>query len=480
MTIHVPKPRGMTQRLVERRDQEFLPAALEILQTPPAPFHTLFLLVICAFMATALVWSYFSRIDIIATAQGKIQPTGRVKLVQPTETGKVVALNANNGLHVRAGDVLVELEAGEAMAEERAISSEYEAALAEIARRKVAMDVGRLHQLGATPTVIWTGAIPTSMKTRETRVLVADITQLDASVTSLLAQIKQKDAERDRLTETVAAQSQLIGVLAERVQMRDTLVTRGAGSKADLIDALETLDTEKTTLATQTGQKKESEANIEVLEDEVRKVFDTFVADNGQKLEDAERRADDAEQKLIKAHVHTAHMTLKSPIDGTIQALSVTTVGQVVTTGEELMRIVPDGSGLEIECYLPNKDAGFVRVGQAAVMKLEAFPFTRYGTMNATVTAVADDAIPEADASLIEGNPAKSNKSMFDGAERTQNLVFPVTLKPQGSKMKVDGLEVPLSSGMAVSVEVRTGSRRILEYVFSPLVEVASRALTER
>ena len=314
----------------------------------------------------------------------------------------------------------------------------------------------------------------------KTRVLVADVIQLAASVISLEAQIRQKEAERDRLTATIASQTQLIDALSERVQMRDTLVSRGAGSRADLIDALETLLTEKTTLATQIGQKKESEVNVEVLRDEIAKTYDTFGAENGQKLDDAERRADDAEQRLIKARVRTAKMFLRSPIDGTIQALSVTTLGQVVTMGEEIMRIVPEGLSLEIECYLPNKDAGFVAVGQLAVMKLEAFPFTRYGTINAFVTEVADDAIPEPDAGAIEGNPVKSNKSMFGGAERTQNLVFPITLRPERSTMRVDGILAPLTPGMTVTVEIRTGSRRILEYFFSPIVEVTSRAIRER
>jgi len=145
------------------------------------------------------------------------------------------------------------------------------------------------------------------------------------------------------------------------------------------------------------------------------------------------------------------------------------------------MRVVPDDAGLEIEAYLENKDIGFVASGQAAIVKVESFPFTRFGTLDAFVTRVAHDAIPQADAQSVEGNPAKPPKNdYFGGAQRVQNLYFPVTLRTEKASMSVEGAEIPLSPGMAATVEIKTGKRRILEYLFSPLVETASRAMRER
>ena len=145
------------------------------------------------------------------------------------------------------------------------------------------------------------------------------------------------------------------------------------------------------------------------------------------------------------------------------------------------MRVVPRDSKLEIEAYVLNRDIGFVSVGQEAVVKIELFPFTRYGSIAAHVTRIARDAIPAPDASVIEGDPARaSNAAGYAGGERTQNLVFAVELEPDVSTMTIDGVERPLTSGMAATVEIKTGSRRLLEYLFSPLVEVASRAAHER
>ena len=141
------------------------------------------------------------------------------------------------------------------------------------------------------------------------------------------------------------------------------------------------------------------------------------------------------------------------------------------------MRIVPQDSRLEIEAYALNRDIGFVHLGQEAVVKVESFPFTRYGSVKAHVMRIAKDAIPSPDASAIEGDPARAtNASGFAGGERTQNLVFAVELEPEASTILIDGVVRPLTSGMAATVEIKTGSRRLLEYLFSPLVEVASRA----
>ena len=300
-------------------------------------------------------------------------------------------------------------------------------------------------------------------------------------VKTLEAQLTQKKAEQERLTRTIAAQQILIATLTERVTMRSTLQATQSGTKSAVIDAQETLQIQETALATQKGQLAEALAAADVLTQEREKAIETFKADNGQKLAEAERQIDDYAQKAAKAGAKLDHMTIKSSIAGVVLGLSVTTVGQVVNPSEEIMRIVPDGSDLEIEAYVENKDIGFMEAGQPAIVKIESFPFTRYGVLDAQVVRVAHDAIPQPDAQSVEGNPAKTTKSSyFGGAQRTQNLVFPVTLTLARKTMDIDGAPIPLRPGMAASVEVKTGKRRILEYVFSPLVQTVSSAMKER
>ncbi len=477
-------PKAAPRIRSNRADQEFLPAALEILERPPSPVGIALIAGIGILALLTLVWAYFGWIDVVAVAQGKIQPTGRVKIIQPLETGKVVTLNVQNGQHVEPGSILVELDNSDAAADEMASATALKSFLGEAARRRTAIANVEAGDIFATTKINWAkedpeGKIPAGIRQREERVLSSELGQLAANIGSLSAQLDAKQREQASLADTIAAQSRLITLLQERVSIRADLVDKQSGTKASLLDAKESVLTQQTSQSVQKGQLAAAAGAVEVLESDIHKTRGIFIAESSQKLLDVERQTDEYTQKLVKAHVRMIHMALLSPISGTVQASSLTTIGQVVTTSEELMRIVPDGGEVEVEAYLPNKDVGFVRAGQEAIVKVESLPFTRYGTILASVTRVATDAIPEPDANIAEGNPSKAAKST-GFSQRTQNLVFPITLRLKETQIIADGVPVTLSAGMTVSVEVQTGKRRILEYLFSPLVEVSSEAMRER
>jgi hemolysin D len=462
-------------------DREFLAPALEILETPASPVHITFLWTICALVVVALVWACFGRIDIIASAQGKFQPTGRVKVIEPVETGRVAAIHAANGSMVKAGDVLIELDRSAAKAETEAARAELASARAETLRRRTAQTAAAAPTFSPAPEISWPDNVAPDLRERETRVLAAELGQLAASLASFEAQRAQKSAERDMLLATIATQKRLVATLQERVDMRTKLLEDKAGAKAAVIDATETLQYQQTQLAMQEGQLASTSTGLDVVARDSEKAVQSFLSDNAQKLSDAERRVEDAGQRLAKAEAADDHLTLRSPIAGRVQSSVIANVGQVVTSGQEIMRVVPEDAKLEIEAYVQNRDIGFITIGQEAVVKVEAFPFTRYGSIKAQVTRIAKDAIPAPDASAIEGDPARvSNASGFAGGERTQNLVFGVILEPETATISVDGVAEQLTSGMAATVELKTGARRLIDYVFSPLVEVGSRAMRER
>ncbi|OWV90399.1 HlyD family type I secretion periplasmic adaptor subunit [Rhizobium sp. R693] len=474
-----------------RADNAFLPAALEILETPASPIRMAFLWFISVVVISALVWSYFGTFDIVATAQGKIQPTGRVKVIQSIETGKTTSVPVVNGTRVKAGDLLVHLDETELKSDEDGIVSELEALKAEILRRKAVVETA--HQWQADDIWLTKGAtigesldlpatLSADLREREAAIYRADLSQLEAALANIAAQRAQSQATIARLEQTIKAQSTLVATLTERVGIHNALIDQSAGTRASLIDAMETQQKEMAVLTEETGQLTEAHASLAVAASDGEKTLATFIADNISRQGEAARRADTLEQQLIKAEKRRQSMTITSPIDGTVQASAITTVGQVVTSGAELMRIVPGDGTLEVEAYLPNRDIGFVAVDQPVVVKIEAFPFTRYGTLNGRVTAVARDAIPEPDAGQLEGDPAKALQSIVPiaNAQRVQNLVFPVTVKLDAHDIDVEGQRQPLSPGMSVTVEIKTGKRRILEYLFSPLAEIASGSMKER
>ena len=332
------------------------------------------MLTICGFVVVALLWSFFGRLDIVAVAQGKIQPAGRIKIIQAVETGKIVRILVSNGSIVKAGVLLAELDPSDARADEAAASAAFASFKAEALRRRTALLAAERGLHATPPQIAWPATIPLVYRQREERVLKGDFAQLGATVSSLVAQIAQKQAEADRLEQTIGAQQGLIETLKQRVAMRESLLKQRAGTKSALIDAQETLQYHQTNLATQRGQVAELAANLRVLQHERDKSVESFVSENGQKLLEAERQADEAEQKLAKARVRVSHTQLTSPIGGTVFGSTITTPGQVVAPGEEIMRIVPAGAKLEIEAYLENKDIGFVSVGQPAVVKVEILP----------------------------------------------------------------------------------------------------------
>jgi hemolysin D len=275
-----------------------------------------------------------------------------------------------------------------------------------------------------------------------------------------------------------------VETLNERVSMRQQLIDKSVGTRTGLLDAVQVLRQEQSQIAGDIGKRDQAVAAVASLVSERARTVETFVADNTRKMADARRIADEKEADRAKAQVKLDRATLRAPVDGVVQALAVTTLGQVVTPGQELMRILPSNTPVEVQAFVTNEDIGFVRPGQAAVLKIDSFPFTRYGTLDATVQDVASDAIPAETANRTLSDSTKegdtSARNLTPTAPPMTDLVFETKLKPGADSLKVNDREIALSPGMTVTVEIKTGSRRILEYLFSPLVEVAGKAMRER
>lgn len=465
-----------------REDNEFLAAALEIIDTPASPTQIYLMMIIMLLAVIAIVWGYYGRIDIFAVATGKIRPVAQVQVVQPLETGRVRTVNVANGMHVRKGQTLVQLDDTEATADVENLETTAHSYRAEILRRVAVLEVAERGSQSATAVIAWPADTPPEIRAREERVLAQDLHNYEAQMGSYDAQRTERLTEQDKLRMMNDSESKLIATLQRRVDLRNALIAGQTGTESTLIDAIQSLQEEQSTFASDHGELQQIAASLKTLETEKVRTRAAFLSDNTQKLAEVERQLDDVTHRLVKARAAIEHMRLLSPIDGLIQSLAVTNVGQVVTTGQEILKVVPDDSPLEIEAYAENQDIGFLKEGQEAIIKVESFPFTRYGTIAGTVERVARDSIPSSDAQLAERDPtqlAKPNASMTSVGQ-TQNLVYPVIVKPSDTAVNADGQSIPLSAGMTVTVEIRTGSRRFLEYVFAPLVETGSTSLRER
>lgn len=497
-----PAPKPAQQSLsISGRDLEFLPAALEILETPASPAATVFILTICAFFAAAIAWSFIGHLDVNATAPGKIEALGHTKVVEALEPGKVSAIHVESGSQVHNGDVLIEFEAVEASADYEAAQDARAAALAESARRiygvKLIENVTANAQQDQTKpladlipvpsssdVVEWDKDVPETLRSREFAVLKADLAQLSSTLESLDKQSMTKQAVQQRLNLSIANDQDLLETLTQVQAMRQDTMDKQIGSKSSLFDAQTELKKADGQLSSDKGQLLEADAALQESFSDKRKALSQFLADYQNKLADAQKHADDALQAVNKASAKLQHTKLTAPIDGIVQKLAATTVGQVFTTGQQIMVIDPQKPELQIQALVPNTDIGFIHLDQKVVVKVDAFPFTRFGTVGGHVIRIAPEAVEEQEAKrqLASATASENEASASSNTPQGQapNFVFPITIALDQTTISADGADVPLSSGMTVVAEIRTGQRRIIDYLLSPLTKVSSEAFKER
>jgi hemolysin D len=510
--ISPSRPSRPAAPAVGGRDREFLPAALEILETPPPPLPIALIATICACALAALIWSYFGRLDVHATAPGKIEPAGYAKVIEPLDPGKIAAIHVERGETVKAGDLLLELDPAEANADATSAEDALNASLAEMARRRYAIDAVRLawseesarpRSQDAAPgkdaadsgpvenlagqaelAVAWDKTVPEAFRLREEAVLRADLAQLSDGLKALDRQMAEKLATQKRLDMSIAFQNTLMETLGQRVSTRQQAIDLNVGTKIDLYNAKEELEKSQAALASDQGQLIETDAALRSVRSEKAKTVSQFIADNENKLADAARKADEARQGLAKAQARLARTRLYAPTDGVVQQMAVTTVGQVVTTGQQLIVLTPIGGKLQVEALVANLDIGFIKPGQEAAIKVDAFPFTRFGALHGKVVAIASAAIAEQDAKRALANATASANVAPEAPSapgQPESFVFPVTVALDETAMKIDNAAaIPLTPGMTVTVEIKTDSRRVIDYLLSPLAKITGEALRER
>ena len=239
------------------------------------------------------------------------------------------------------------------------------------------------------------------------------------------------------------------------------------------------LETKQKEVLVQESRLSESDSAIAALQETRSKTVAEYERGLLDDLAKAEQKAAGLVQDVIKAEQRTSLQKLTAPVDGQVQQLAVHTIGGVVTPAQQLMIIVPAESRLEIEAMISNRDIGFVEVGQDAAIKVDTFNFTSYGLLKGTVLSVSHDAISR-------DKPQDKSPDKPQGADaassepKGQELVYAARVSLDRTQMRVEDKTVNLSPGMAVTVEIKTGSRSIISYLLSPLVRYQHETLRER
>ncbi len=464
-------------------DRDFQPEAIRLLDSPPSPVAMAFNVALCGTVAAFLAWSWLCHVDVFAEATGRLQAPGRTQVVEPAEGGDVTAILARDGDHVRRGQAIVELESGPAIAAEAAARTAFSTARAEVARRRAAMSAATGDPVDPSTTAGWPADLPADVRDREAIGLRSDLAALAATLAGLSAQRTEALAQRDRAQTVIPPQRRILDLLHEHSGMRDATWRKGYDSRATMLQALQQEEAARLALVQAEGALASAAASIPVIDAQVAATRQAFMASNAAALVAADGSLDALRTGVLKAGMTTAHMTLRAPLDGTVTASAVTTNGQVLTAGMQAAQVVPDEGGLEFEVYVSNQDIGFVRAGQEATVKVDTYPYTRYGTVPGVVTHVARDALTGAQASQRQSNATagpSGQTSATSASQPVDSLVFPVTVRPGRLWIDVDDKRMPLTPGMTATIEIRTESRRVLDYIMSPVVDVMMGAAHER
>jgi hemolysin D len=456
-----------------RDEQAFLPAALEIVETPVTPYADAIVGSIVALFCIALAWAILGKVDIVASASGKIIPSGRTKVVQPFETGVVRAIHVRDGQTVKAGDVLIELDPTMNRAELKHFQSDLMSAELDVARLTAALSEAPEKTFTAPP-----GATAEEIAVQR-QFLSRQLEEQRAKRAALERQRAQKEAELATATASIAKLEAMLPILEERVDIRRSLFAHETGSKVNYLEIMQALVEAQQERLVQRSRANEAKAALAALIESEQQSKAEFQRTLYGELTEAKRKAAGLREDVVKATQRTGLQSLTSPVEGVVQQLAVHTVGGVVTPAQSLLAVVPADSGLEIEAMVKNRDIGFLHVGQEAAIKVDTFEFTRYGLLHGRVTSLSRDAIIKDDPPSKDEGGGVSSSSV--GREpKGQELVYAARISLDRTEMRIDENLIKLSPGMAVTVEIKTGSRSVIGYLLSPLLRYRHESLRER
>jgi len=443
----------------ERMDDEyqFLPAHLELVEKPVSALPKWVGRCIILLLVIALIWAIVGHVEIVATATGKLTYSGRSKVIQSVETAMIKDIFVKEGQKVKAGDVLVELTTLGVEADVEKTQKALKNARLAFARNEALLEAV---MTDTSPKL----KLPDTMSRHDADVLHSERLISEQFETykkerqQAEAQLKQRRAEKETLMFQIQKYQGIVKIESARLSDLERLQKQAAISKHEyFIHQTKVIDLQ--------NELKMNQNKLLEVEESIRQAesaYDLLLLSFRRDTQDALRQArEDVEQlqyeeeKMLQRQKTT---TITSPVTGTIQQLDIHTIGGVVTEAQNLMVVVPEQDKLEVTALISNQDIGFVGVGQPVTIKLDAFPYSRYGYVTGVVKSVSFDAIED----------------------KVLGLVFSTIIGLDQDYLMLNDQKVPFSAGMRVTAEIKTGERSVISYLLSPLKETVSESMRER
>jgi len=450
---------------------EFLPAAQEIVETPASPTGRILMLSLCTLFLLTFIWAFVSQIDIVSVARGRIISAERTKKIQPFEKGIVTSIYVTEGQEVKEGDLLVELDPTENRTDENIAGAELIGAQLNLDRLKQLVEaIKGKNAIQSKYVPLNIEGISAQQLENQKLLYNAALDSYNSKVQGVKEELAQKKSELNEAEAEIKRLTDTLPLVQERMDKLKFLSDQKYVSRMDYLNTEQEYVNIRETLSKQEKTRDTVNHSIDVLK---QKLINTKADQEvviRKEIDETRIKMMSLEQSLAKYSGRAEKAKIVSPIDGFVQQLSISTVGGVVAPAEQLMVIVPKNGGLEVEAFIENKDIGFIEPSQEVAIKIDTFKFTKYGIIEGEVMTLSRDAVLTE--SQQEGLPPLRPEE--------QQALYKARIKLDKSSIKIDGRDVPLSSGMSVTAEIKTGQQRVIEYILSPLLRYKDEAMRER
>ena len=414
----------------------FLPAATRRRREPLTGARLIIVSVTIGF-AVFLLWAMLAKVDEVTAGQGKVIPSSKVQLIQSTQAATVAELLVRSGQQVKKGQLLARLDSPES----RSILAETEALQARSAR---------LQSEGTGSSLSLDGEEATLSAVRRQA--------LSSRVAALRASAEQRRREGAEAAATINSLTRSLALAQDNVNRLAPLAAKNIVPQTELADAQrEVVDLQGRIAAAREQQGRANAAVSEALSQANEAAF-TFRQDALSEASQVNQKIAVNEQSL-RGRNNAGRMELRSPVDGVVNDVQVTTIGGFVQAGEKVMEVVPMGDKLLVETRVKPSDIAFIKVGDKALVKVTAYDFSTYGGLEGHVVQVSAD-------------------SIYDEVER--QAFFNVIVETDRSYLVAAGRKLPIAPGMMTDTKIITGRKSVLTYLLKPVLKARSDALRER
>ncbi|MDN5872227.1 MAG: HlyD family type I secretion periplasmic adaptor subunit [Nitrococcus sp.] len=435
-------------------DNDFSPRLLAVRNEPPAPLPRAVLGTLVALLVLLLVWAFLGRLDIVARAEGSLVPKTRLKVVQPFEGGRVAEILVAEGERVTAGQALMRMDASLSQADIRALKRELALIELQMARVRAQLDGADFKPARAGYPRLSQKVAKQYLASR--RAYHATLAEQEATLARLRQELEGARQVQDRLAAMLPIYRRIEEAHARLAAAGNASELAAMERRAARIAIERDLEEQARQVATLQGRIAEAKAGLARIKTGNRRGLT-------QKRVELSARRTRLRAQMAKQQFRNELLVLTAPEAGIVQNLATHTEGSVVPSGTVLLTIVPVAEPVQAEVYIDNPDIGFIEPGQAARLKLAAYPFQRFGTVAASVERVSPDAQT---ATAAPENPRRGD--------------YRAMLKLERQSLTAEGERLELRPGMAVVAEIKLGERSVMEYLLSPVRKTLDYAGKER